>query len=194
MHFRSFVTLAIISTAQFAYAQTVATAAPPTPPGTKIEAFSSITGIVMIRGFSTIGRVRGQGVVTVDAREYRDASKPNQGVYGIAIEVKEPGRLERESRSFIDLDEIDALVRGLEYISKISKTVTPLKDFEATYRTKGDFSVTVFSNSNGGLSLSVDSGRIGKTSAFLTMSDLDALKALILEAKGIVENARSANK
>jgi hypothetical protein len=69
MHFRSFVTLAIISTAQFAYAQTVATAAPPTPPGTKIEAFSSITGIVMIRGFSTIGRVRGQGVVTVDARE-----------------------------------------------------------------------------------------------------------------------------
>lgn len=191
-------TLALLSTLSFANvvsAQVGATVPTPTPlPATKIEAFSSKTGIVMIRGFSTIGRIRGQGVVTVDAREFRDASSPSQGVYGIAIEVKEAGRLERENRSFIDLDEIDSLVRGLDYIAKITKTVTSLNDFEATYRTKGDFAVTVFSDSSGGLALSVDSGRIGKTSAFLKMTDLEGLKTHILEAKRTIEAARVSAK
>jgi hypothetical protein len=176
------------------FGQTNASAQAPQQPATKIEAFSSKTGIVMIKGFSTIGIVRGRGSVTIDAREFRDASNPSQGVYGIAIEVKEAGRLEREDRSFIDFDEIDSLVRGLDYIAKITKSVTQLNDFEAQYRTKGDFSVTVFSDSSGGLSLSVGSGRIGKTSAFLNMSDLGTLKSHILEAKRVIEMVRVANK
>jgi len=110
--------------------------------------------------------------------------------YGIAIEVKEAGRLERESRSFVDLDEIDSLVNGLNYISKVTKEVTLLKDFEATYKTKGDFAVTVFSNSSGGLSLSVSSGRIGKTDVFLEMSELERLKNIIIEAKRLAVEAQ----
>jgi hypothetical protein len=73
-------------------------------PTTKIEAFSVRTGIVVIKGFSTIGSVAGQGRVSVDAREFRDASNPKSAEYGIAIEVKESSRLERESRSFVDQD------------------------------------------------------------------------------------------
>ena len=194
MIFRTLATLAALSFATSVCAQTVAPVQTPPPPATKIEAFSSKTGIVMIRAFSIIGRIRGQGLVTIDAREFRDASSPSQGVYGIAVEVKEAGRLERESRSFIDLDEIDSLVRGLDYIAKITRSVTLLNDFEATYRTKGDFAVTVFSDSTGGLALSVDSGRIGKSSAFLKMSDLEALKTHILEAKRVVEAARAGAK
>ena len=165
-----------------------------TSPSTKIEAFSAKTGVVMIKGFSTVGRVSGRGIVSVDAREFRDASSPKTGVYGVAIEVKESGRLEREARSFIDQDEIDSLVSGIDYISKISKSVTVMKDFEAEYRTKGDFSITVFSDAGGGLSLAVASGRIGKTSAFLKLGDLDQLKALILEAKKAIEEAKVAAK
>jgi len=148
----------------------------------------------MIKGFSTVGQVRGQGIVSVDAREFRDASSPKTGVYGVAIEVKESGRLERASRSFIDQDEIDSLVSGINYISKISKSVTIMKDFEAQYRTKGDFSITVFSDSSGGLGVAVASGRIGKTSAFLKLGDLDQLKVLILEAKKAIEEAKAAAK
>ena len=118
MIFRTLATLAALSFATSVCAQTVAPVQTPPPPATKIEAFSSKTGIVMIRAFSIIGRIRGQGLVTIDAREFRDASSPSQGVYGIAVEVKEAGRLERESRSFIDLDESDSLVRGLDYIAK----------------------------------------------------------------------------
>lgn len=193
MHVRLLIAAATLTAAQLVTAQS-APPAQPSAAATKIEAFSAKTGIVMIKGFSTVGRIRGQGVVTIDAREFRDASVPGQGVYGIAIEVKEAGRLERESRSFVDLDEIDSLVRGLDYISKIAKGVTQLNDFEAQYRTKGDFAVTVFSDAGGGLSLSVESGRVGKTSAFLKMTDLETLKTHILDAKRVVEAARAANK
>lgn len=161
---------------------------------TKIEAFSAKTGVVMIKGFSTIGRIQGQGTVNIDAREYRDASSPKTGVYGIRIEVKESGRLQRENKSFIDQDEIDSMISGIDYIAKISKSVTLLKDFEAEYRTKDDFSITVYSDSNGTLSLAVGSGRIGKSSAFLKLGDLDQLKSLILEAKRTIEGAKAAAK
>jgi hypothetical protein len=195
LRFTTFALLAALATPAVAQQQAADAAAQQrAAPSTKIEAFSAKTGVVMIKGFSTVGRIRGQGIVSVDAREFRDASSPKTGVYGVAIEVKESGRLERETRSFIDQDEIDSLVSGIDYISKISKSVTIMKDFEAEYRTKGDFSITVFSDSTGGLSLAVASGRIGKTSVYLKLGDLDQLKALILEAKKAIEEAKVAAK
>lgn len=190
----SFVLLAVIITPAVAQSQTTDPSAEQRAPTTKIEAFSAKTGVVIIKGFSTVGRISGQGGVSVEAREFRDASSPSTGVYGIAIEVKESSRLERESRSFVDQDEIDSLVSGIDYISKISKSITIMKDFEAEYRTRGHFSITVFSDSRGGLSLAVASGRIGRTSAYLKLSDLDQLKALILEAKKAIEGAKAAIK
>src|SRR5258708_37964644 len=80
-------------------------------PATKLEEFSAKTGIVVIRGFSTIGEVRGMGSVTVTAREFRDASNPKLRQTGLTVEIKESGRLERESISIVDYDEIDSLLR-----------------------------------------------------------------------------------
>lgn len=158
---------------------------------TKIEAFSSRTGIVMIKGFQEVGRIRGTGMVTIDAREYRNASNPKQAEYGVLFEVKESGRLERENRSFVDADEIDALIQGIDYISGITKSITPLSNFEAEYRTKGDFSIVVFSQSGGELGVAVASGRVGKTNAFLKISDLERLKELIRDAKKLIDQSKT---
>src|SRR5258708_39643264 len=106
-------------------------------PATKLEEFSAKTGIVVIRGFSTIGEVRGMGSVTVTAREFRDASNPKLRQTGLTVEIKEACRLERESISFVDYDEIDSLLRGIDYISKIERNGTSLKDLEAEYTTTG---------------------------------------------------------
>jgi len=86
------------------------------------------------------------GSVTVTAREFRDASNPKLRQTGLTVEVKESGRVERESVSFVDYDEIDSLLRGIDYISKIERNVTSLKDFEAEYRTKVDFGITTSMN------------------------------------------------
>lgn len=124
-----------LSVAVLAFAQETPDASK-SPPATKLEAFSARTGIVLIKAFSTVGAVNGMGTVTIDAREFRDASNPKLREYGIAIAVKESGRLERENTSYIDFDEIDSLLAGIEYISKIDNSITTMQEFEGEYRTK----------------------------------------------------------
>lgn len=191
---RLFTAISLFFMGQVAFAQTSSTTPLQPVPNTKIEAFSSKTGIVIIKGYSTIGSVSGRGTVSIDVREFRDASSPNKGEFGIAIEVQESGRLTRENRSFIDFDEIDSLVRGIDYLSKVTNSVTQLKNFEVAYKTKGDFAITVYSDSTGGISLAIDSGRIGKTTAFLKVTDLETLKSHILEARRLIESTRSSLK
>ena len=107
-------------------------------PKTKLEAFEAQTGSVLIKGFGEIGSVSGMGSsVVVDCREFTDATTSRKE-YGITIEVKETGRFERKDTAFIDYDEIDSLLKGIDYISKIDKSVTLLPDFEAAYRTKAE--------------------------------------------------------
>jgi hypothetical protein len=158
------------------------------PPATKLEAFSAKTGVVIIRGYTTVGSVNGLGSVTIDAREFRDAANVKQRVTGLCIEVKEAGRLERESTSFVDYDEIDSLVQGIDYISKIDSSITQMKSFEAEYKTKGDFSITTFS-SNNGISVGVSSGRFSKVSAYLKMADLAKLRTLLQSGKTAIDSA-----
>jgi hypothetical protein len=157
----------------------------PREPATKLEAFQTRSGIVVIRGFTNVGTVNSNsGSIEVDARELRDARNPKTVQTGIAITVKESGRLQRENISFIDVDEVDSLLSGIEYISKATKEVTKHQHFEAVYRTKGDLRITVFNSTRGDLSASVESGRVGRTNVFLSMDQLSKLKELIEGAKG----------
>jgi len=167
----------------------------PTAPATKLEAFSARTGTVVIKGYSALGSVSGGlGSVSIDVREFRDGHNPKSVQYGVAFEVKESGRLERENTSFIDEDEIDSLIRGSDYISKIGSNVTPFKEFEAHYKTKGDLSLIVFSGRGGETSFAVTSGRIGKTRAFLKLADIERIRSLLDEAKNQIASAKAKNK
>jgi hypothetical protein len=153
-------------------------------PATKLEAFQARTGVVIVRGFSTVGTIRGLGGnVTIDARDFRDAGDPTRRVTGISVSIKETSRLERENTSFIDSDEIEGLLHGVDYIVKASSEVTKLDNFEVEYRTKGYFSVIVFNDSRGQLSVAVTSGRVGRTSAYLKLSDLAEFRKLIVAAQ-----------
>lgn len=158
-------------------------------PKTQIEAFAAETGAVIIKGYSDLGRVAGMGSVEVDCREFTNASSGKKS-YGMVIKVAESGRLERDDSSFIDYDEIQSLIAGIDYISKIKPDVTKLENFEATYTTRGDFAVTVFNDSRGKLSIAVSSGRIGRVSAYLTIEQLAQLRALIVSAKAKIEEIK----
>ncbi len=167
-------------------------AAQPSPPApkTKLEAFEAQEGVVVIRGFSKVGEMRGiyGGVVTVEAKEFLNATTEKKE-YGITIEVKETSRLERENTSFIDYEEIASLVRGLDYITKVDKSATKLDSFQADYRTKGEFVVSTF-NSGTEVLMSVASGSIGRTSVFFKASELQKLRELILGAKARLDSIR----
>jgi len=109
----------------------------PDKPQTKIETFQARTGTVLIKNYSTIGTVSGLGgSVTVTSFEFVDPQSAKRE-YGIGVEATESGRLERSARSYVDYDEIDSLLKGIDYVSKIDVTQTKLSNFEAHYRTKG---------------------------------------------------------
>jgi hypothetical protein len=156
------------------------------PPATKLEAFQARTGVVLIRGFTTTGTIVALygALVRVDAREFRDASNSTSHASGVSIEVKDGGRLERENTSFVDADEIDSLLKGIDYIMKIGKDITKHENFEADYRTRGELRITVFSKrGTNDISAAIVSGRIGPTRAFMDLTHLEEFRRLVVAAK-----------
>lgn len=153
-------------------------------PTTKLEAFQAQTGGVLIKGFTIIGNISAMGSIEVSAMEFKDASSGKRQT-GVVIEVKETGRFENTIRSFIDYDEVDSLIKGIDYISRATPEVTRLKHFEATYKTKGSFNVTTFST-QGKISAVVSSGYIRQASAFISLQQLAELRDMIERAKQVL--------
>jgi hypothetical protein len=153
-------------------------------PRTKLEAFQARIGIVIIKGFSRIGFATGlEGTsIEVENRELRDAGS-NSREYGITVEVREAGNTGRRSLSYIDYDEIDPLLKGLEYLSKIDSSVTQLTRFEVDYRTRGDLIVSASSGRSGVITLTISSGVIRRATSIFRLEDLKVIRGLIIEAK-----------
>jgi hypothetical protein len=119
--------------------------------------------------------------IKVEIKEFTDASSGRKE-YGMTIEVKSGGRLERENTSYIDYEEIESLIKGIDYISNIDNSVTKLNNFQADYRTKDNLVFSTFSSQEEVL-LGISSGSIGKATAYFKISDLGKIKSLIEEAK-----------
>jgi hypothetical protein len=88
---------------------------PPEPdkPKTKLEGFVAQDGVVVIRGFSKVGEIRGQfgSSVAVESKEFTNAASGKRE-HGLTVQVKEAGRLERDHTSYVDFDEIPSLLKG----------------------------------------------------------------------------------
>lgn len=157
---------------------------------TKMEAFEAKTGSVLIKGIQEMGTINGTGTVTISCREFMDATSGKRE-YGITVRVKESGRLERSNTTLIDYDEIDSLLKGIDYISKIDKTATQLSGFEAVYNTKGDLRVISFSTRDGDIETAIQSGSIGSTTAYLTQGQLKHFRGYIQDAKTKIDEIKA---
>lgn len=158
---------------------------------TKLEQFSAKTGVVLIRGFHKIGSAQGfyNTSVNIEAKEFTNVTDGTKQ-YGITIEAfKESGKYDKQHTSFIDYDEIDSLVKGIDYISKVKSNVTKLEDFQADYKTKGDLKISTFSSGSRVL-LAVTSGNIGGVASYFNIEDLAKVKMLILKAKSKIEDIK----
>jgi hypothetical protein len=155
---------------------------------TKLELFQEKTGSVIVRNFTEIGHFYAalSGTVTVTSWEFIDA-QTGKKEYGISVAVKESGTLEREDRAFVDYDEIPSLLKGIDYISAIDKTVTKLQNFQADYRTTGDLQVSTFTDSKGKIQAVVKVGRIGAASAYIDLKNLAHLRQFIVDAQAALD-------
>src|SRR5579862_5288022 len=95
----------------------------PTEPKTQLEAMAARSGVVIVRGYTTIGSVHGQKATSVEvaAREFTDASSGKK-IYGATVVTMDSGGdPRREQVSYIDYDELDSLSKALDYIVRIDK-------------------------------------------------------------------------
>jgi len=98
--------------------------------------------------------------------------------------------VENVSKSYIDYDEIDSLLKGIEYIAKIDKTTTRLIDFQADYRTKADLVVSTYSSGKSGeIGAGVKNGLFGGT-ALLSLPELEQFRKLIAKSKEMLDAIR----
>jgi hypothetical protein len=152
-------------------------------PPTKLEAFMATDGAVIVHGSSRVGAVRGEptSLVVIVSKEITKVST-GESARGIAVEVKKLQRREadRDRVSYVDHDEIPALLAGLEYLAKVDKASTPLDQLEASYRTKGGF-VVAMHNTSDGMKAAVSSG-IGGTVAELEFGHFLLLRRLLESA------------
>jgi len=117
-------------------------------PPTKLDAFATNVGTVIIRATTDIGTVSADtAALTIKCKEMTDP-RAGRREYGIGIEIVTE-RGPRDTR-LIDYDELDSFLRGMDYLGKVDWSVTTLNAFHASYTTKSGFRVDAFSSKRSG--------------------------------------------
>jgi hypothetical protein len=151
---------------------------------TRLEEFEAKAQTVVIKGSTRVAILNiSSGSARVEALELRDTGDATRAT-GVAITLKDSTRQSNaESRSYIDYEEIDPLIKGLDSVARSDETITKLTSFEARYRTRGDFEITVFRQTSGGIAATLSSGTFDRVAISLSLDELGKLRWMILQAK-----------
>lgn len=160
---------------------------------TKLEELLEKAGAVVVKGTTGVGSVTGlRGTAFVTSWEILDA-RSGRREYGISIEIRESAQAERERErgdvAYVDYDELDPLINGLDQLLKLDNTATKLSTFEAQYRTNGYLSVFRF-NTTGGYGTAVSAGGRRGTRLILRPTGLVEFRDMLKSAKAVIDEAR----
>jgi hypothetical protein len=153
----------------------------PFEPRTKLEALEDSPGLV-IKGFTRINTLV-DVPVRIDAIEMRDMRNANGIglVKGLVVTLR--AGTPDENRAFVDYDQIDYLLNGIDVVARVDETVTKLPGFEARYRTVGDLEISVFRQTRSGTAVIMRIGICDQATVSMSLDDLGKIKAMIQEAK-----------
>lgn len=170
----------------FSHAQSSCT----NPPPTEIQNFEMQPDTVIVKGFSQIGSIATEsGTIEVRSKE-SDNTTSGQKQYAIAIVIEA-----NQSRMLllVDYDELDALIHGLNFLSKVSYDVTPMSAFDATITTRSGFRAAAHSERRqGSIQLFVqfaDTVRVP-----LTPDQFAQFQSLVTQAKSSLDNTMNKNQ
>jgi hypothetical protein len=160
-------------------------------PRNKLEDFDGRMETILIKGRTFVGIVRGQGGnARVEATEIRDSANSAQAT-GVVITITADSGGQGDLRSFVDYDEIDALVKAMDTAAKASEAITKLTHFEVHYRTKADFEVMVFRQlSNNAIAAAIEGGFFDRSRLLLTLDDFIKLRWMIVQAKEKIDDLK----
>ncbi|MDR3405561.1 MAG: hypothetical protein P4L99_23905 [Chthoniobacter sp.] len=147
---------------------------------TKLEQFQAKTGSVIIMGIGPVGNIQAEAGagVEIEVREFTDAASGAKQS-GVVIKVSEAGDRMRGVSSYVDFDEVESLIKGVDYISGLNKGVTKLPAFQADYRTRGDVDISTFTTKGNEMSAAIKVGSFSSATAFITLAELSQFRKLL---------------
>jgi hypothetical protein len=151
-------------------------------PRNVLEEFESRTSTLLIKGRTWVATLRTAGAaIRVEATDIRDVGNGSRAAgVTIAMTGSAPAT---EVRCLIDYDEITPLVRAFDAMEKADDSVTKLSNFEAHYRTRGDFEIIVFKQLTGGIAAAIEGGYYERSRVLLTLEEFTRLRWMIVQAK-----------
>ncbi len=154
-------------------------------PRSKMEQLASEVGVLLIRGTTRVGQIRGVkgGFIVIKIEEFKEAASGKRAT-GITAEVVDMANPEAKNKSYIDYEDISELMRVVDFFSKTSHALTKLDEYQAVYRTHSGLEISIRSIQIGeGIRISsIDNcGRF--FSVFLGPGDMPALKDLLVTAQ-----------
>lgn len=161
-------------------------------PLTNLEEMEAKPGSVIVKNYTIIGSVSGfGGALSVTAYEFVDIQSGRKE-YGIGVEIEESGRSAERTdveKIYVDYEEMDGLVKGIDFIIKMEKSTT-LENFEAQYKTRADLTVTTFNRATGMLRAAVSSGQFGRARVGLTLGSLADFRKLVVDARTALDKIK----
>jgi hypothetical protein len=156
---------------------------------TKMELLLEKTGAVIVKGSTTVGTINGlRGTATFTSWEMLDA-QTNRAEHGISILISDPARPDAAEVAYVDYDELEALIKGIDYIIKLENAATKLNRFEAQYRTRGGLALFRF-NTPGGYGTAISTEGVRGPRLVLRPTGLVEFRDLVESAKTVLDEAR----
>jgi hypothetical protein len=166
---------------------------------TRLEAILQTRGAVIVRGYTDVGTVQsedGSGV-SVSAVELTDTRRA-QTEHGLAVGVRQGGRLGVSVLTYVDADELEALSGAMDQLGRLDSTVTQLNAYEGRFKSKGDLEVANFAEGGTrmiamkGLQILPENGQVIFATAYFPASRLADIKQLVASGRQIIDKARAA--
>lgn len=158
---------------------------------TRLETFEATTGRVIVKGTEELGTVTGKnGLTTVKIQEFRDVVG-NQRESGLVITVRQ--NEQTEDTTTVDYDELDPLLKAIDYISKADPNVTSLNHFEAFFTTKAGLRVASYiSRRTSTVEASITSQRVNRSKTWINQTQLAEFRILLEQARTKLDALRNA--
>lgn len=115
-------------------------------PRTYFEAYNSVADSPLVKGMSSIATLNNQINYPVEIRAERLTNLQNSNtVSAVSLRTRISHQVIID---YIDYDELDGLIRGVQTISQADRNITPMDNFEVAYRTRCGLSILKISSGN----------------------------------------------
>jgi hypothetical protein len=116
-------------------------------PRTYFEAYNAVADAPLLKGNSVIGTLNNQINYPVEIRaEALTNLLSSNVVYAVSLRTRIAAK--QLEVDYVDYDELDGLIRGIQFVSQTDHSQIPMDNFEAAYRTRCGMSILKVSNGN----------------------------------------------